>query len=65
MSNEEKPKRKTRTSTAVKRRYNEKHYKKFQADIKTELHERITAYTAKEGISKPEFLERAINVLDK
>ena len=43
-------KRKTTTSTAVKRRYNEKHYKKFQADIKIDLFERINSYTEKEKI---------------
>lgn len=61
---ETKTKRKTRTSTAVKRKYNEKHYKKFQADIKNDLHDRITAYTEKEQISKAVFLQRAIDKLD-
>lgn len=66
MSSEEmKAKRKTKTSTAVKRRYNEKHYKKFQADIKTELHDRIAAYTEKQQISKAEFLTQAIEKLDQ
>lgn len=66
MSSEElKPKRKTKTSSAVKNRYNAKAYRKFQAAIKPDLSQRIEDYTAKEGISKPEFLERAINALDK
>lgn len=65
IAEQEKPKRKTKTSTAVKRRYNEKHYKKFQADIKTELHQQITDYTTKENISKSEFLARAIKELEK
>lgn len=65
IAEQEKPKRKTHTSTAVKRRYNEKHYKKFQADIKLDLFERITAYTKKEQISKSEFLQKAINKLDQ
>lgn len=66
MSSEElKPKRKTKTSSAVKNRYNAKAYRKFQAAIKPELSQRIEDYTTKEGISKPEFLERAINALDK
>ena len=65
MAEESKVKRKTRTSTAVKRRYNEKHYKKFQAYIKIELHEKIIAYTSKKGISKSEFLQKAIELLDK
>lgn len=66
MSSEEmKPRRKTKTSSAVKNRYNAKAYRKFQAAIKPELSQRIEDYTTKEGISKPEFLERAINTLDK
>lgn len=66
MSSEElKPKRKTKTSSAVKNRYNAKAYRKFQAAIKPDLFQRIEDYTTKEGISKPEFLERAINTLDK
>lgn len=66
MSSEElKPKRKTKTSSAVKNRYNAKAYRKFQAAVKPDLSQRIEDYTTKEGISKPEFLERAINALDK
>ena len=65
MSSEETPKRKTRTSSAVKNRYNAKAYRKFQAASKPDLSQRIEDYTTKEGISKPEFLERAINALDK
>ena len=65
MSSEETPKRKTRTRSAVKNRYNAKAYRKFQAAIKPDLSQRIEDYTTKEGISKPEFLERAINALDK
>lgn len=57
-------KRKTRTSTAVKRRYNEKHYKRFQADIKFELFDKITAYTEAHQISKSEFLIRALDKLE-
>ena len=40
---EEKKKRKTRTSSAVKRRYNAKHYKDFRGAIKFELFDRIEA----------------------
>lgn len=66
MSSEElNPKRKTHTSTAVKNRYNAKTYRKFQAAIKPDLSQRIEDYTAKEGISKPEFLQRAIEALDQ
>lgn len=58
-------KRRTHTSSAVKNRYNAKTYRKFQAAIKPDLSNRIEAYTAKEGISKPEFLQRAIENLDQ
>lgn len=63
MSSEEK--RKTKTSQAAVNRYNKKTYKQFAARVKPDLFQRIEDYTTKEGISKPEFLERAINVLDK
>lgn len=65
MSSEEKPKRKTRTSQAAVNRYNKKTYKQFAARIKPDLSQRIEDYIAKEGISKPEFLERAINIIEK
>ena len=62
---EEKKKRKTRTSSAVKRRYNAKHYKKFTAEIKFELFDRVEGYREKEGISRAEFLQRALEKLEK
>lgn len=66
MSSEElMPKRKAKTSSAVKNRYNKKAYKQFAARIKPDLSQRIEDYTTKEGLSKPEFLERAINALEK
>lgn len=66
MSSENKtPPRKTRTSQAAVNRYNRKTYKQFSARIKPNLSQRIEDYTTKEGISKPEFLERAINALEK
>lgn len=57
---ENKPKRKTHTSSAVKNRYNAKNYKNFRAAIKPDLYERIDEYLKQEGISRPEFLLRAI-----
>lgn len=66
MSSEEaKPKRKTKTSQAAVNRYNKKTYKQFAARVKPDLSQRIEGYTTREGISKPEFLERAINALEK
>ena len=61
----EKPKRKTTTSTAVKNRYNAKAYKQYSTRIKPALSQRIDAYTEREGLSKPQFLEQAIEALDK
>ena len=61
---EEKRKRKTRTSSAVKRRYNAKHYKKFMAEIKFEFFDRIEAYRKKENMSRAEFLQRAMDRLE-
>ena len=60
---ENKTKRKTHTSSAVKRRYNAKNYKNFRAAIKPDLYERIDEYIKQEGISRPEFLLRAIENL--
>lgn len=57
---ENKEKRKTHTSSAVKNRYNAKAYKRFNAAIKPDLYERIYEYIKDEGISRPEFLLRAI-----
>lgn len=58
-----KTKRKTHTSSAVKNRYNAKNYKNFRAAIKPELYDRIDEYLKQEGISRPEFLLRAIENL--
>lgn len=55
--------RRTRTSTAVKRRYNSKHYKRFSADVKIELYDRLEAYRTDEGISRAEFLQNAIDMM--
>lgn len=58
-------KRKTHTSSAVKNRYNQKHYKVFRASIKHELYERIEDYKQKNNMSNPQFLEKAIELLTK
>lgn len=60
---ETKAKRKTHTSSAVKNRYNTKAYKRFNAAIKPDLYEQIDEYLKQEGISRPEFLLRAIENL--
>ena len=56
-------KRKTTTSTAVKRRYNEKTYKRFFADIRIEDYDEIDAYVRSKGWSKAEFIKTAYELL--
>lgn len=56
--------RKTHTSSAVKRRYNQKAYRSITIQIKPELAERIQAYKEREGISMPELLARAMAALE-
>ena len=63
-SMEEQKKRKTHTSSAVKQRYNSKHYKKFTMEVKFELFDRIEAYRKKENLSRAEFLQRAMDRLE-
>lgn len=58
-------KRKTHTSSAVKNRYNQKHYKVFRASVKPELYEKIEDYKSKHNLSNPKFLEKAIEMLTK
>ena len=57
--------RKTHTSSAVKRRYNQKAYKSITVQIKPELAARIQAYKEQEGISMSELLTRAMDALIK
>ncbi len=57
--------RKTKTSSAVKNRYNAKTYKNYRAAIKPDLFDRIEQYSKQENLSRPEFLRRAIETLDK
>lgn len=52
-----------KTSSAVKHRYNNKVYTKFQCEIKNALYEEVQTYIDAEGISKAQFLERAIQAL--
>lgn len=57
--------RKTHTSTAVKRRYNQKAYRSITVQVKPELAEQIQAYKEREGISMSELLTRAMAALEK
>lgn len=53
-------KRKTTTSTEVKRRYNEKVYKTVKVDLKKELVEDFKAKCSELGISQAEVVRNAI-----
>lgn len=55
----------SKTSTEVKSRWNKAHYKEFRSQIKPELYESIIAYMERENISRSQFLERAIEALNK
>lgn len=57
--------RKTHTSSAVKRRYNQKAYKSITVQIKPELAARIHEYKEREGISMSELLARAMDLLEQ
>lgn len=57
--------RKTHTSSAVKRRYNQKAYKSITVQIKPDLAQRIQAYKEQEGISMAQLLSRAMDMLEK
>ena len=57
-------KRKTHTSSAVKRRYNQKAYKSITVQIKPELAERIQIYKEHQGISMSELRSCAIAALE-
>ena len=53
------------TSTEVKYRYNKKAYKAFNVQIKPELFEKIDSYCKENGLSRSQFLEKAIDELKK
>lgn len=56
-------KRRTTTSTAVKRRYNDKTYKRFFADIRIEEYTEIDAFIQSKGWSKAAFVRAAYELL--
>ena len=51
------------TSTASKNKYNKKAYESFNVRIKPELFERIDNYCSSNGLSRSQFLLKAINLL--
>ncbi len=57
-------KRKTHTSSSVKRRYNKKAYKSITVQVKPALAERILSYRQRKNISMAQFLALAIDDLD-
>lgn len=57
---DEKPKRKTHTSTAVKRRYNVKAYSPWNCQIKKAEFEEIETLRKSMGLSRPEFLKALV-----
>lgn len=57
-------KRKTHTSSAVKRRYNQKTYKSITVQVKPELAKRIQTYKERQGISMAQLLTMAMDILE-
>jgi len=57
---ETKPKRKTTTSTAVKRRYNEKTYDRVFADLPKELVANFKRAIDEQGVSGASIIKKAI-----
>lgn len=46
-------------------KYQKEHYARFVADLKPEEKQRVDDYCKKEGISKSDFIRRALEILDK
>lgn len=49
------------TSTAVKRRYNEKTYSRWFVALRNEVFEKVEALREQEGLSRAEFLKMLVN----
>lgn len=56
-------KRRTTTSTAVKRRYNDKTYTQFRAPLRNEDYNEIAAFIQSKGWSKADFVKAAYELL--
>lgn len=52
-----------KTSSAVKYKYNQKTYKAFNVQVKPDIFNRIDNYCKSHGISRSQFLVKAINIL--
>lgn len=57
------PTRKTHTSTAVKRRYNDKTYTRFSADLRNETFAEIDAWLKERGMSRATFIKTAFALM--
>lgn len=53
----------SKTSSAVKYKYNQKAYKAFNVQVKPDVFNRIDGYCKSHGISRSQFLLKAINTL--
>ena len=49
------------TSTAVKRKYNAKTYKRWTSDLKNETFDKIEELREETGLSRAEFLKMLVN----
>ena len=49
------------TSTSVKRKYNEKTYMRWYADLRKEVYSKIEKKREETGLSRPAFLKMLIN----
>lgn len=47
----------------TKHKYNKRHYKRFYCDLKFDLFDEVDEYIKKEGLSRPQFIEKALRVL--
>lgn len=47
------------------KKYKKEHYVRFSADLKPEEKQHVDDYCKKEGISKSDFIRRALEILDK
>lgn len=54
-----------KTSWQVKAKYNKKAYKSFSSQIKPDLFERIDKYCKERGLSRSQFLAKAIDLMEK
>lgn len=61
METSPKPKRKTHTSTEVKRRYNEKTYTLISASVPKAMAEAFKAKCAERGIAQAQVIKQAIS----